>query len=562
MARQVRTLPILVVIALVLSAAPASAAVEPPETERVAAPAALTAGQVSFRPVTGGLTSPLGVVNAGDGTHRLFIVQRNGIVRVVTASGSLQAGNFLDVRSIAGGFSSGGERGLLGLAFHPGFKTNRKLYVHYTDGDGDVRITELTANATRTAVSVTTAKNLLEIEHSTHSNHNGGQLAFGPDGYLYIFVGDGGGSGDPDNNAQNLNSLLGKALRISVTGNGSYTSPPDNPFVGKPGDDRIWAYGLRNPWRASFDRANGNLWIADVGQAAWEEINREPAGAGGRNYGWPCREGKHPFRNATCPNPVDPIAEYGHAGGNCSVTGGYVYRGKLQTDLVGHYVLADFCSGRVWTIPAGGTALTLHRDTDLMISSFGESESGELYAVDLAGGQLYQVVAPPFTDIADSIFYGDILWAYATGVTRGCSATKFCPNGVVTREQAASFLARVLRLPAPSRDYFNDDNDSIHEGDINRLAEAGIARGCAAGRYCPRSAMTREQMASLLVRAYKLRPATRDYFGDDNGSMHEGSINALAASAITGGCASGRYCPRASVTRGQMMAFIHRAETR
>jgi len=324
----------------------------------------------------------------------------------------------------------------------------------------------------------------------------------------------------------------------------------------------VWDIGLRNPWRASFDRGTGALWIADVGQGDYEEINREAAGTGGRNYGWDCREGKHTFND---PSPglgcgatlTDPIAEYTHVDQNCSVTGGYVYRGSIQADLVGQYVLGDYCSGRMWTIAANGTSLLFHRDTGALISSFGEAENGEVYMTDHLG-RLYRVVAPPFTDIANSAFYNDILWIYAEGITGGCGGGKYCPNASVTREQMASFLARALRLPAATRDYFTDDNASPHEGDINRVARAGITGGCAANRYCPRSDVTREQMASFLVRALRLPSTSTNYFDDDNDSIHENQINALARSGITGGCDARRYCPGADVTRGQMAAFLHR----
>jgi glucose/arabinose dehydrogenase len=257
----------------------------------------------------------------------------------------------------------------------------------------------LRANAARTSVSASTADRLLTIEHSAASNHNGGQLLFGPDGYLYIFTGDGGGGGDPFENGQNRNSALGKTLRISPNLNGSYSSPSTNPYHGAtPGLGHIWSIGLRNPWRASFDRMTDALWIGDVGQGSFEEIDREPTGAGGRNYGWDCREGFHPYESTGCSGTFQkPLAEYSHAGGNCSITGGYVYRGAAYPDLQGHYVLGDFCSGRIWTVRADATSpapLTFHRDTSAMISSFGETENGELWLTDYAGGRVYRVIAP------------------------------------------------------------------------------------------------------------------------------------------------------------------------
>jgi hypothetical protein len=234
-----------------------------------------------------------------------------------------------------------------------------------------------------------------------------------------------------------------------------------------------------------------------------------------------------------------------------------VYRGAIQEDFVGQYVLGDYCSGRIWTISANGSALLFHRDTSANITSFGAAENGEVYMTD-HGGRLYRVVAPPFTDVTNSAFLNEILWLYYEGITGGCGGGRFCPTGAVTREQMASFLARALKLPASTRDFFTDDETSQHEGDINRLAAAGITGGCDTSRFCPRSNVTRAQMASFLVRALKLPATATDYFTDDEGNLHENSINALAKSGITGGCGTNRYCPVALVTRGQMAAFLKR----
>ena len=528
--------------------------IEPEAAAPTSAPA-ISAGDVDLQLVVSGLLSPVGVVNAGDGTNRLFVIQQGGTVRVVQ-NNRLLSGNFLDIRSVSGGLSTGGERGLLGLAFHPSFESNRKLFAYFTNGGGDLVIAEFTANSARTSVPVATYDPILTIEHSSRSNHNGGQLLFGPDGYLYIFTGDGGGGGDPDENGQRATTHLGKVLRVAPNLSGEYTTPA-NPFGGL-----VWDIGLRNPWRASFDRATGQLWIADVGQGSYEEINREPAASGGRNYGWDCREGKHWFETTGCdtsaPYPyVDPLAEYTHVNGNCSVTGGYVYRGTVQEDFVGQYVLGDYCSGRLWTISANGSSLVFHRDTSALISSFGEAENGEIYMTDHAG-RLYRVVAPPFSDITNSPFFNEILWIYYEGITGGCGSGRYCPNGTVTREQMASFLARALDLPSTSNDFFDDDNTSQHENDINRLAASGITGGCDTNRYCPRANVTRAQMASFLVRALHLPSTSTDFFDDDEGNIHENQINALAKSGITGGCSADRYCPNANVTRGQMAAFLKR----
>jgi hypothetical protein len=362
---------------------------------------ALGATSISLDHIVGGFASPTQVTNAHDGTNRLFVVEQRGTIRVVQG-GAIQPGYFLDIRS---NVEDGGERGLLGLAFDPNFTSNHRFYVYYTRNGGDIVVARYTTNAGRTAASASTAWPIVLIEHSAQSNHNGGALAFGPSGYLFIGVGDGGGAGDPSNNGQNKNALLGKILRINVNGTGSgtfgrYSVPGSNPFSGaKPGRGEVWDYGLRNPWRISFDRTNGQFWIGDVGQGRYEEVDREKPGAtGGRNYGWDAMEGLHCYTASTCPLAGDtlPNGEYSRGGGYCSITGGYVYRGPTQTALVGLYVFADWCSGRIWTLPNGGAAVnsseTLRADTDLNITSFGESENGELYLVSGAGN-LYQVLA-------------------------------------------------------------------------------------------------------------------------------------------------------------------------
>jgi glucose/arabinose dehydrogenase len=365
----------------------------------MAAPgAAFGAFSISLSRVMGGLASPTQILSARDGTNRLFVVEQRGTIRVIQR-GSLRPGYFMDIRSLVG---EGGERGLLGLAFHPNFRNNRLLYVYYTRNGGDIVVARYTTNATRTDVVESTGRPLLLIEHSAATNHNGGSMAFGPNGLLYIGVGDGGGSGDPGNDAQEkTTTLLGKLLRINVNGTGAgtygrYSIPANNPFAGPiTGRGEIWAIGLRNPWRISFDRGTGKLFIADVGQDRYEEIDREPAGfRGGLNYGWSYMEGLHCYKSWKCPMAGDtlPVAEYSHANGNCSVTGGYVYRGPTQTNLVGQYVFADYCSGRIFTMPHDGAVITLRADTNQNITSFGETENGELWLVT-SSGNVYQVVA-------------------------------------------------------------------------------------------------------------------------------------------------------------------------
>jgi glucose/arabinose dehydrogenase len=344
------------------------------------------------RPVHERFETPVQVTNAGDGTDRLFVVERRGVIRATHEGGV--SSTFLDLRASV---QDGGERGLLGLAFHPRFRTNRHLFVFYTRDGGDIVVARYTADATRSRVDPATARPVLLIEHSERSNHNGGGLAFGPDGYLYVAVGDGGGAGDPEGDARSITrNFLGKILRIDIdrTGSGTYGRygiPSSNPFAGAtPGRGEIWAYGLRNPWRISFDRSSGALYIGDVGQGSREEIDRQSAGAaGGRDYGWNVMEGTTCYRPSACPLAGDtlPIAEYTHAGGNCSITGGYVYRGTAIPSLVGHYIFGDYCTGRIWSLRPGGRSadITLRRDTPYQITSFGEHEDGELSFVTIDG---------------------------------------------------------------------------------------------------------------------------------------------------------------------------------
>lgn len=563
-ARRSRHAPIVAVVVLfaaLISAPAAAARVGSAAVAAPAAPTALAAGQLTVVRVLAGLSSPLGVVNAGDGTNRLFVVQRGGTVRVVQGK-KLLAGNFLN---IAAKVTAGGERGLLGLAFHPSFETNRELYAFYTRPGGDIVVSRFTANVARTAVSSSTEEVLLTIEHSSHSNHNGGDMAFGPDGYLYIATGDGGGIGDPDGNGQDIWVLLGKILRIDVDGTGAgpnneYAIPATNPFVGVAGDDEIWAYGLRNPWRIAFDSLSGDLYIADVGQSRREEVNLEDAAdPGGRNYGWRIMEGTlcyAPSGGCNTSGKTLPVAQYDHSLG-CSITGGHVYRGAHR-DLQGLYVYGDFCSGRLWTMNASGTGETVRRDTNLSISSFGTSEAGELFLTDL-GGLLYRVIAPEFSDIATSPFIDDIHWLLYEGLTGGCGGTRFCPEDAVTRAQMAIFLDRALDLPSAVADHFTDDEGITGEASINALFEAGITGGCTPTLFCPTRPVTRAQMAAFLDRALTLPATTTDFFDDDDGTTHEGSINRLAEAGITGGCGVRMFCPTDAVVREQMAAFLRRA---
>ena len=348
------------------------------------------------------VASPVLAIGAKDGTNRLFIVQKSGRIRILK-NGRLLAANFLNVSASV---SKGSEQGLLGLAFHPSFKTNRKFYVNYTNTSGDTIIREYKASATNpNVVQSGSGRTILKIAQP-YANHNGGMLAFGRDGYLYIGTGDGGSGGDPGNRAQSTSSLLGKMLRINVNGRTStrnYLIPSSNPYVGRTGRDEIWQRGLRNPWRFSFDRSTGSLWIGDVGQGRYEEVDRAvrtTSGPGkGINWGWRVMEGNHCYKPASgcsTTGKTRPVVEYSHAAtGGCAVTGGYVYRGAAIAALRGWYVYGDYCGGQVWAISAGAsrpaTPVKL-RSSGMMISGFGQDDAGELYLCDL-NGAVYRIAA-------------------------------------------------------------------------------------------------------------------------------------------------------------------------
>ncbi len=369
--------------------------------------------------VTGGLTEPLAVRHAGDGSGRLFIVERAGRIRIWDGT-QLLFTPFLNIVALVD--SGGAEQGLLGLDFHPDYETNGFFYVNYTRDPGGgldrtvVRRYQVSGNPN--VADAGSGVTLLEIEQD-FGNHNGGDLHFGPDGYLYIGMGDGGSGGDPLDRAQSLDTLLGKMLRIDVDGgpgnppdcglNGSfYTVPPGNPFAdGGGGDcDEIWSWGLRNPWRWSFDRIRGDLFIGDVGQNAWEEIDFEPAATPGRNYGWRCYEGDTPFNLTGCGPPTNyrfPILVYQHSSGNCSVTGGYRYQGAVIGGLRETYIYADYCTGRIWFAtegPPGQWSTSEWANAPISPTSFGEDERGEVYVTNYFAGEIHRFESPGaiFTD--------------------------------------------------------------------------------------------------------------------------------------------------------------------
>jgi glucose/arabinose dehydrogenase len=300
---------------------------------------------------------------------------------------------FLDIRDRVG--SSGSEQGLLGIAFHPKYSQNHLFYVNYTDLNGNTVIARFTAAQNSDTADPQSEKKLLQVDQP-YANHNGGGLAFGPDGYLYIGLGDGGSAGDPQNNAQNVNTLLGKLLRIDVNKSENYAIPQDNPFASGSGSPEIWAYGLRNPWRFSFDARKGDLYIGDVGQNIWEEVDFLPAGSpAGANFGWSLMEGSHPFRGQgdAAANLILPIAEYDHNSG-CSITGGYVYRGQVLPEWQGVYFFGDFCRGTIWGLLKSATAQEVKVVSKINgnISSFGVDASGEIYAMEHTNGDIYKLV--------------------------------------------------------------------------------------------------------------------------------------------------------------------------
>ena len=371
---------------------------EPTAGPAPAAPVPLADIAISLEPVVDGFEEPLFVAGPGDGSGRLFVLEKTGRIWIVR-DGERSAAPFLD---LSGTVSTQSEQGLLGLAFSPRFSKDNLFYVDYTREDGATVVSRISAKRDEAAAG---GEQVLLTVAQPYANHNGGMLAFGPDGYLYVGLGDGGSGGDPDGNGQNLGTLLGKLLRLDVTARASdardaeYRVPPDNPFVNQQGAmPEVWAYGLRNPWRFSFDRETGDLWIGDVGQNAWEEIDFQPASsAGGENYGWNHYEATHPY-----PPDADaregaytmPVVEYDRDAGK-SVTGGYVYRGKAEGELAGTYFYADFVSGRIWGLQRGASGIEtrLLLDTDYSIASFGEDDEGELYVVDYTGGGIYRIVA-------------------------------------------------------------------------------------------------------------------------------------------------------------------------
>lgn len=365
-----------------------------------------------------GFDSPVEIKNAGD--DRLFIVQQTGLIRILNADGTINQEPFLDLTNVIN--DSGFEEGLLGLAFHPDYATNGLFYVNYIEtiaGSDNTVISSFTVSTNPDIADPSSQTTILTVPQP-FSNHNGGSLQFGTDGFLYIALGDGGSGGDPGNRSQNLSLLLGKLLRIDIDNPDTglnYGIPDDNPFIDNTAArDEIWAYGLRNPWKFSFDSANGYLYIADVGQNEIEEINRvSPSSTGGENYGWRCFEGNEPFNTSGCPDSSTltfPVAQYTHSGNGifkCSITGGYVYRGTVFPNMIGTYLFADFCSAEMGTLDENDT-ITYFGQFDGGITSLGEDINGELYAAIPGAGAIYRVVDTSVLSLENNEFTNGILF--------------------------------------------------------------------------------------------------------------------------------------------------------
>lgn len=362
--------------------------------------------RIALERIFTGLTfdAPLLMLQAPADTTRWFVLERAGRVRVFANNSGVSTFNtdFIDLRSRV---DTAGEGGLLGMAFHPNFSSNGHVFLHWTQTGAPMVsfVSRFTTIAGGTALDPASEVVILRMNHP-FTNHKGGHIAFGPDGHLYVGVGDGGGSGDPNGNAQDTTDMLGSILRIDVNSGSPYSIPADNPFAGNPNCTadpnvsagncpEIYAWGFRNPWRWSFDMLTGTLWVADVGQNAWEEVDQVTRGG---NYGWNSREGAHCFNPPTgCSTAglIEPVAEYGHSLGN-SITGGYVYRGTSVNGLGGTYVFGDFGTGRIWRLVSSGGAFTMSEllDTTLSIASFSQDNNGEIYVVDIAGDALYRII--------------------------------------------------------------------------------------------------------------------------------------------------------------------------
>jgi glucose/arabinose dehydrogenase len=572
---------------------------------------------VTLTALPGSLSSPVHVTNAHDGSNRLFVVEQPGRIRIYK-NGTLRTTAFLDISGLVAG---GGEQGLLSVAFHPNYASNGYFYVYYVNTDpapGNPTVARYHVSADPDVADPDSGQILLTVPHPVNSNHNGGQLYFSPvDGYLYMGTGDGGSGGDPPNNAQNLDLMLGKMLRLDVDGNGTvpcgqstampYGIPASNPFVGVDGCDEIWAYGLRNPYRFSFDRLTGDLLIGDVGQGLYEEIDFQPVtSAGGENYGWRRMEGFHCYDPAPCNDGTLtlPILEETHDDGWCAIIGGMRYRGTVIPALDGTYLYSDNCLGDIYAAnQAGNGSWTagLLKTTNFLTSSFGEDEAGEVYFTDLSG-KVYRIdptpnPAPTSTSVVPaSVIAGDpgftltvngtgftyasvVRWNGSDRPTTLVSATKV--TAAITAGDIASAGSALVTVftPAPGGGttaartvninvtFLDVPTDYFAYQYIQAVYNAGVTAGCGARMYCPDATATRAQMAVFLLKAsqgssYAPPPCSGTVFTDVPcaGGAFDPWIEDLAGRGITGGCGGTLYCPDGVVTRAQMSALLLKTE--
>jgi glucose/arabinose dehydrogenase len=599
----------------ILTSAPLGLSAEPKAPKLGGLPA------VTLTPITtSGLTAPVQATSAHDGSGRLFVVDHDGVVFIVE-NGALLPTPFLDIHTLV---KFQGEQGLNSIVFHPDYESNGFFYVNYVNTSGDIAVARYSVSAGDPDVAdPNSAQIVLVVPHPTNTNHYGGQMFFGPnDGYLYVSTGDGGSGGDPPNNAQNLDKLLGKMLRIDVDGTGAvpcgqanvmpYAIPPTNPFAGSAHCGEIWAYGMRNPWRWSFDRSTADLIVGDVGQNCYEEVDFQPAASpGGENYGWRIMEGLHCYNTDGSCNPVScnqagltlPVIETTHTDGWCALIGGFVYRGTVIPGLSGMYLYSDNCLGDIYAATPGAWSPSLLLPTSLGVSGFGEDEAGEVYVVDYSGG-LYRVDPATFPGpvVAGlspaSAIAGDpdlALSVVGTGFAEGSVVrwngsdrpTTFQSSTLLTASIPASDLAAsgfaqvTVFTPAPgggsssavtfdiNTTFLDVPNDDFAHDYIDAVFNAGVTAGCDVRLYCPTAPTTRAQMAVFLLKAsqgsgYTPPPCSGTLFDDVpcTGGVFDPWIEDLANRGITGGCqlSPPLYCPAASVTRAQMSAFLLKTE--
>ena len=580
---------------------------------------------VTLTPIaTSGLTSPVQVTTAHDGSGRLFVVDHTGVIHIYK-NGALLPTPFLDISSIVN--YDGGERGMNSVVFHPDYASNGFFYVNYANklaSPGDITVARYSVSAGDPDVAdPNSAQIVLVVPHPFNTNHYGGQMDFGPnDGYLYVTTGDGGSGGDPPNNAQNLQVMLGKMLRIDVNGSGAvpcgqanpmpYAIPPTNPFAGTADCGEIWAYGLRNPWRWSFDRSTADMVIGDVGQNCFEEVDFQPAASsGGENYGWRIMEAFHCYNTDGSCNPAScnqtglilPVIEEDHSSGWCALIGGFVYRGTAIPGLSGTYLYSDNCLGDIYAATPGTWTTSRLLPSSLGVSGFGQDDAGEVYVVDYNGG-VYRLdpataPGPVVTSLSpSSVIAGDpdfVLSVAGTGFVEGSVVrwngadrpTIFQSSTLLTAAISASDIATsgsaqvMVFTPSPgggssnsttfdiNTTFLDVPNDYFAYAYIEAVFNAGVTAGCDVRLYCPTAPATRAQMAVFLLKAklgssYTPPPCSGAVFQDVpcSGGAFDPWIEDLFGRGITGGCqvSPPLYCPADSVTRAQMSVFLLKTE--